>query len=68
MSSNGECYRCEKTGHIARNCKGKAKDKNVVISTIEKSNEKSKENTECHTMVKHPSELEQLEDERERLI
>src|SRR6185295_6253676 len=57
-----------RTGHIARNCKGKAKNKNVVISTVEKSNEKPKENAECHTMVKHPSEPEQLEDERERLI
>jgi Zinc knuckle len=67
-SSSGGCYRCGKTGHIARNCKGKAKDKSVVISTVEKSNEKPKENAECHTMVKHPSEPEQLEDERERLI
>ena len=67
-SSNGRCYRCEKTRHIARNCKEKAKDKNIVMSTIEKSNEKLKKNAECHTMVKHPSEPEQLKDERERLI
>ena len=68
MSSNGGCYRCEKTEHITRNCKGKAKNKNVIISTIEKSNKKLKKNAKCYIIVKYTSEPEQLKSKQDRLI
>jgi len=68
MSSGSGCFKCRKMGHIARNCKGKAKDKSIAVSSVEKGNEKPKENAECHTMAKYSKESERLESEYEKLI
>ena len=67
LSGSG-CFKCGKMGHITRNCKGKAKDKSVVVSSVEKGNEKPRENAECHTMAKCSKESERLESEYEKLI
>jgi len=69
--SSDACYRCGKTGHIARNCKDKTsstKEKSVVVSSAEGDTERKKNNVECKNVTKPRSESIAIEDQRERLI